>query len=77
MMAPMTRLLAAAVVLLLCAGGLARAAETPDLWDAVEVNRAIRPFEAPRFALPDLDGQRSGLDAFRGRVVLLYFWTTW
>ena len=79
-MSPMTRLVAVLVTLVAlaaCAARPARAADTPDLWDALEVNRAIRPFDAPPFALPDLDGQRSGPEAFRGRVVLLYFWATW
>jgi len=76
-MSPMSRILAAVVALLLGSGAPARAADTPALWEAADVSRVIRPFDAPRFTLPDLEGQRSGLDAFRGRVVLLYFWTTW
>jgi hypothetical protein len=76
MMSPMG-LLTAVVTLLVCCGAPAWAADTPELWEAVELDRPTRPIDAPRFALPDLDGRRSELDAFRGRVVLLYFWTTW
>jgi peroxiredoxin len=32
---------------------------------------------APDFALRDLDGIRREVASFRGRVVLLHFWTTW
>ena len=77
MMSLMARVLAAVVALLVCSGTLAGAADTPALWEAADVSRVIRPFEAPQFVLPDLEGRRSGLQAFRGRVVLLYFWTTW
>jgi cytochrome oxidase Cu insertion factor (SCO1/SenC/PrrC family) len=32
---------------------------------------------APDFVLKDLKENPIRLDAFRGKVVLLYFWTTW
>ena len=32
---------------------------------------------APPFALPDVRGMPVALDAWRGRVVVLYFWTTY
>jgi cytochrome oxidase Cu insertion factor (SCO1/SenC/PrrC family) len=77
-MSPMARFLAAAVVLLLVLSAApARAADTPALWDAAGVSRAASPHEAPSFALPDLEGRRTALESFRGRVVLLYFWATW
>lgn len=34
-------------------------------------------FPAPSFSVPDLAGGTVDLHALRGRVVLLYFWTTW
>jgi cytochrome oxidase Cu insertion factor (SCO1/SenC/PrrC family) len=37
----------------------------------------VRPFAARPFALPDLGGTTVELAQFRGRVVMLYFWTTW
>ena len=42
---------------------------------------ALQPYEppkpAPAFALPDLDGRTTRLDDYRGRVLLLFFWTTY
>ncbi len=35
------------------------------------------PKPAPDFALPDLQGTTVQLAAFRGKVVLLFFWATW
>ena len=32
---------------------------------------------APDFILKDLTGRRVALDEFKGKVVLLGFWTTW
>jgi cytochrome oxidase Cu insertion factor (SCO1/SenC/PrrC family) len=32
---------------------------------------------APDFMLNDLKDKPTRLDAFQGKVVLLYFWTTW
>jgi cytochrome oxidase Cu insertion factor (SCO1/SenC/PrrC family) len=34
-------------------------------------------FSAPSFTLPDPSGKAVGLGDFRGRVVMLYFWTTY
>jgi cytochrome oxidase Cu insertion factor (SCO1/SenC/PrrC family) len=36
-----------------------------------------RPLVAPSFALPGLDGTQVRLADLQGRVVMLYFWTTW
>jgi len=33
--------------------------------------------KAPAFELPDVQGRRTPLEASRGRVVMLYFWTTY
>jgi peroxiredoxin len=38
---------------------------------------STRTVVAPDFALRDLDGTMRDLASFRGRVVLLTFWTTW
>jgi cytochrome oxidase Cu insertion factor (SCO1/SenC/PrrC family) len=40
-----------------------------------------QPYEpakpAPLFTLPDLEGKSVGLEALRGRLVLVFFWATW
>ena len=35
------------------------------------------PKPAPSFALPDLDGKVTRLEDLRGKVVVLFFWSTW
>ena len=35
------------------------------------------PKPAPAFALPDLQGKTVRLEDLRGKVVWLFFWTTW
>lgn len=47
------------------------------LWQAVGVARASPPVDAPGFGLRDLAGRSVRLADFRGRLVMLYFWTTW
>ncbi len=32
---------------------------------------------APAFHLPDLEGRMVSLQDYQGKVVMLYFWTTW
>jgi peroxiredoxin len=32
---------------------------------------------APSFRLPDLEGRMVSLHDHQGKVVMLYFWTTW
>lgn len=36
-----------------------------------------RPLPAPPFSLPDLNGAQVDLAHLEGRVVMLYFWTTY
>ncbi|HEV8439515.1 MAG TPA: hypothetical protein VGT40_15600 [Methylomirabilota bacterium] len=38
---------------------------------------AAPPVTAPAVTFQNLDGQKASLDAFRGRPVLLTFFTTW
>jgi hypothetical protein len=47
------------------------------LLDALQLGRPTSRLEAPGFELPTLDSRTVRLGALRGRVVLLYFWTTW
>jgi peroxiredoxin len=35
------------------------------------------PRPAPAFSLPDLEGRNATLAGLRGKVVMLFFWTTW
>jgi thiol-disulfide isomerase/thioredoxin len=42
-----------------------------------DVLAAMRPVRAGDFALPSLDGHSVRLSDFRGKVVVLNFWTTW
>ena len=41
----------------------------------VQAYEQTRP--APEFALPDLEGGSLRLADLRGKVVMLFFWTTW
>jgi cytochrome oxidase Cu insertion factor (SCO1/SenC/PrrC family) len=53
------------------------AAGTADPLAAMQVVLTERGKEAPEFALPDPEGKRVSLRDFRGKVVLLTFFTTW
>jgi cytochrome oxidase Cu insertion factor (SCO1/SenC/PrrC family) len=70
----MRPLLLAGLAALLLAGGAAGAA--PDL-----AALQIQPYEprkpAPAFSLPALDGTVRQLADLRGKVVMIFFWTTW
>jgi cytochrome oxidase Cu insertion factor (SCO1/SenC/PrrC family) len=68
-----------ALVVILAAAGLltaAAVAAAPD-WASVEMQPYEPPKAAPAFALPDLDGRTQTLESLRGKIVLLFFWTTW
>lgn len=65
--------LAGLAVALLATAGLGA---EPD-FAALRVQRYDPPKPAPPLALPDLRGQTVRLENLRGKVVLLYFWTTW
>jgi cytochrome oxidase Cu insertion factor (SCO1/SenC/PrrC family) len=70
----MRRLAGTLLVVVLAAAPLGAAA--PDF-----TTLALTPYEppkaAPALALPDLDGRTAKLEDYRGKVVLLFFWTTW
>ena len=67
------------LVVILAAAGLltaAAVAAAPD-WAALEMQPYEPPKAAPAFALPDLDGHTQTLESLRGKIALLFFWTTW
>jgi cytochrome oxidase Cu insertion factor (SCO1/SenC/PrrC family) len=64
-----------AVVLAVVAGA-AVAGAAPD-FAALQIIPYEPPKPAPVFALPDLDGKTVQLEDQRGKVTLLFFWTTW
>jgi len=48
----------------------------PD-FDALKLQPYDAPKVAPAFTLPDPDGRATTLGDLRGKVVLLFFWSTW
>lgn len=54
--------------------GLASAA--PD-FAALSIQPYEPPKAAPAFSLPDLDGKTRQLADLHGKVVMVFFWTTW
>ena len=44
---------------------------------AMQVQPYDPPKPAPAFSLPDLDGKAHQLADLRGKVVMVFFWTTW
>ena len=70
----MRRFVAASALAIVVAGAALAAA--PD-FGAVNVIPYDPPKPAPAFSLPDLDGKTVRLEDFRGKVLLLFFWTTY
>jgi cytochrome oxidase Cu insertion factor (SCO1/SenC/PrrC family) len=64
----------AALALMLAA--VTTGAAAPD-FAALDVQPYEPPKPAPAFTLPDLDGKTVQLADFRGKVVWLFFWSTW
>lgn len=44
---------------------------------ALDIYHYKEPAEAPDFELPSIDGEMVSLSQYRGKVVLISFWTTW
>ena len=51
--------------------------EARRLVEALAMDVPARPMLAPPFVLRGLDGADTRLPDLQGRMVLLYFWTTW
>jgi cytochrome oxidase Cu insertion factor (SCO1/SenC/PrrC family) len=66
-----------AVALILAAGVSLSTAAEPDPLQAMSALRVVPPASAPDVSFQMLDGRPARLDAFRGRPVLLTFFTTW
>ena len=67
----------AILVVGLAAPGPGPAAAQPDLFVAMNALRVMPPVAAPDVRFHELDGRTASLTAFRGRPVLLTFFTTW
>ncbi len=48
-----------------------------DLMGSMNISKVIKEIKAPDFMLKDLMGETIRLSDYRGKVVLLNFWTTW
>lgn len=48
----------------------------PSVWAAAGAT-AVAPRHVPAISLRDVAGNVMGLEHFRGRLVMLYFWATW
>lgn len=70
------RLAVALVVGLALCASAPGAGAAPD-WASLQIQPYEPPRPAPAFSLPDLEGAPVALEDFRGRVVVLVFWTTW
>ena len=70
--------IAVAILLAGLTAGVSRPARAqPDQFGAVNALRVMPPVPAPGVRFQRLDGRPAGLEAFRGRPVLLTFFTTW
>jgi hypothetical protein len=58
-------------------GSLLHAASHQESMKALGLTAAPVEFAPPELRLPDLQGALVNLQDYRGKVVMLYFWTTW
>ena len=73
-MSSLTRMLRVLVVAVLAAAPSGAAAAD---FGAVGLIPYEPPKAAPALTLPDLDGRQVKLEDYRGKGLLLFFWTTW
>lgn len=69
--------LALSLAVVTAAQSVAGQDEVRRLLEAFWMDIPVRPLLAPSFALPSLDGTQVRLVDLQGRMVMLYFWTTW
>lgn len=70
-------LLGVALVGLVTRGSLLHAASLPQLLRGLGLTDIPDTPAAAAFRLPDLEGRMVSLQDHRGKVIMLYFWTTW
>jgi cytochrome oxidase Cu insertion factor (SCO1/SenC/PrrC family) len=71
-------LLGLLIVCLWLAGDVVSAQEAnPAYFQAMHLTPLSKVVPLPNVSLPDLTGKHVTLRSFRGKVVLLNFWTTW
>lgn len=46
-------------------------------WNAAKMKKQLLGRPAPALAVHDMEGKTVNLESFRGKTVLLDFWTTW
>ena len=46
-------------------------------WPSLRAADSFKPFAAPAWTLPDVDGKTVSSDQLKGKVVVLDFWATW
>ena len=68
---------AAVALVVLAATAMAPAAQEKNPFEAMDALRLPSPMPAPDVAFQSLDGRPVHVSQFRGRPVLLTFFTTW
>ena len=48
-----------------------------DVFEALQISRFPERVEVPDFSLPSTDGGERALSDYKGKLILLNFWTTW
>jgi cytochrome oxidase Cu insertion factor (SCO1/SenC/PrrC family) len=69
--------LIAVAVLLASLAAQAVEEDVRNLLQALWIDTPSGPVIAPSFSLPDVTGAPVRLADHKGRIVMLYFWTTW
>lgn len=73
----MIAVLALSLAVVVAGSSVAVQDEARRLVEAFAMDVPVRPMLAPPFVLPGLDGTDVRLSDLQGRMVMLYFWTTW